>query len=85
MSTDTGGPAFPSQEMSQSVACAPLQQGMTLRDAFAKDIMAAILWPFAEVSVSEGHSRVVVDPARCARIAYEAADALIAEKRRSEQ
>ncbi len=38
-----GGPAFPSQEMSQSVAAAAIQPGMSLRDYFAAQVLTGWL------------------------------------------
>ncbi len=74
---DDGGPAFPAtQKQNAGRFCAA--PGMTMRDYFASDAMKGWLSSFGE---HDGHpADTPGGAARCARLSYAMADAMIAER-----
>lgn len=74
MSKNTGGPAFSSAESFDRFKQAhiPADQGMTLRDYFAGKALATLVQSWADSSPKHAEE--------CAKIAYQFADAMIAER-----
>lgn len=68
-----GGPAFPREDY--QVDCAPGQRGMSLRDYFAAKAMAACVG--ADSHVNQNYAS---QPSNVAELAYEFADAMLAER-----
>lgn len=71
-----GGPAFPAFDRSDKDGYPiPSERGMTLRDYFAAKIMASVVAHPTE-------HQMVKDHASAAGFAYEAADAMLSERRK---
>lgn len=90
MTIDTGGAAFPSQELGQSVACAGLAPGMSLLDWFAGMALQALVAK-APLVDAEGEHGAKFDLETLTQFrhdmavsAYDYAAMMIAEKRRTE-
>jgi hypothetical protein len=73
MSKNTGGPAFPVTPTDRSGQIADTQIGMTLRDYFASDAMAALLSLERVPGMRQADALIAAN-------AYRLADAMIAER-----
>jgi hypothetical protein len=73
MSKNTGGPAFPANEMNGDGSLYMQHFGMTLRDYFAAKALDSILAP----NPATGQYALVSDFPACAETAYKMADAMM--------
>lgn len=73
MSDKTGGPAFPTESEAQTGRSTWRHEGMTLRDYFAAKAMQGIL----------SNPDVAYDPKDLAKVAVEYAEAMLAEREKS--
>lgn len=76
MSKPTGGLAFPRAAHEGETTKSGIQTGMTLRDYFAGKALATLVESWADSSPKHAE--------KCAEIAYQFADAMLAERSKGE-
>lgn len=74
MSDKTGGPAFPVIPWTREDNEAHASDGMSMRDYFAAAVVPSAIRALMDAGSAEGATK------RAARIAYEVADAMLAER-----
>ena len=78
--TNTGGPAFPCQEIEVNYTSEPLREGMTLRDYFASKAMQGLVISSDSLEAYFHESEITTRDemtSKFSEIAYDFADAML--------